>query len=358
MLIFSLCAFIIFTGIIGFQFRKILFLHRSVTELGEENDQLKEENRKLDSLSMTDMLTGLMNRRAIEPSIINAMHRCNRFQTPVSLLILDLDHFKRINDSYGHDFGDRVLKQVARTITGICRKTDFFARWGGEEFLILASDTTGDNALILAEKIREKIASSTRKELADVTVSIGISSFRSGENFKTWFNRADEALYHAKDSGRNLSVMSPKDIYQAEAQDPQSENALRLEWKHEYSAGIDDIDLRHRAIFQYSNKILDSVLQHSDTDFLETTLDEMLQQVTEHFRVEEKILKGLAYAGLQEHIFEHEKLISRFKYLIDLLRQNETDPITLLNYISQDLVYRHVILKDREYSHLNKRVRT
>ncbi len=358
MLIFFICAFVILVGSIVFLTLKMSSLRSSVRELGKENSQLRAENRKLDSLSMTDMLTGLMNRRAIEPSILNAMHRCNRFQTPVSLLILDLDHFKRINDSYGHDFGDRVLKQVARTITGICRKTDCFARWGGEEFLILASDTTGVNALILAEKIRDRIETSPLKELADVTVSIGISSFRSGETFNSWFTRADEALYHAKDSGRNLAVMSPEDINRTETEESVPDSALRLEWKHEYSAGIDDIDLRHREIFQYSNKILDSVLKHTDTDYLESSLDEMLHHVTEHFRAEEAILEGLAYPGLKEHILEHNKLISRFSTLIDLFRQNETDPITLLNYISQDLVYRHVIMKDREYSHLNKRVRS
>ena len=176
-------------------------------------------------------------------------------------------------------------------------------------------------------------------------MSIGISSYRRGESFKEWFNRADEALYHAKERGRNLVVLAPEDIPLIKKEETVNEDALRLEWKHEYSAGIDDIDLRHRDIFHYSNKILDSVLHHSDADFLESSLNEMFRQVKAHFKAEEKILKKMKYSGLEDHMEEHNKLISQFKELIDLHRQKEAEPIRLLNYISQDLIYKHMILR-------------
>ncbi len=352
---FFIVVFTVLAGTIGFLAFRIGSLRKALHKAEDENRTLCFENAKLNNLSMTDTLTGLMNRRAIEPIILNAMHRRNRFNTPVSLLILDLDHFKRINDSYGHDYGDKVLQSIGGIIKKICRKTDNFARWGGEEFLVLATDTNAVNALVLAEKIRNHIETSDLEELSDVTVSIGISSYRKSEDFREWFNRADNALYHAKDSGRNLAVLSPDDMDQVDFSNPDPGNALRMEWKHQYSAGIDDIDIRHQELFQQSNRVVDSVLKQSDSQYLESAMDEMLERVIEHFRAEEQILNSMNYQGLDTHVSEHNRLISQFKGLIDLFHQKEVDPIMLLNYISQELIYEHLILKDSEYSHLNKR---
>ena len=114
---------------------RITSLRENLRSREEEIKELQAENLRLNNLSMTDTLTGLMNRRAIESCILNAIHRHNRFHSEVSIMVLDLDHFKRINDCRGHDFGDKVLKIVADTIKGICRKTDYFAALGGRGIL-------------------------------------------------------------------------------------------------------------------------------------------------------------------------------------------------------------------------------
>ena len=335
-------------------FKMLHSRERKIQVLLSENKKLLTENQKLNNLSMTDALTGLMNRRAMGPIIINEINRTNRYKTPVSLLILDLDHFKRINDNYGHDLGDKVLQSLAEGVISICRKTDHCARWGGEEFIVLASETTGLNALVLAEKIRCMVEKMNLLEQDILTVSIGVSTYHRGESFEEWFNRSDEALYQAKDTGRNRICLHRTDLTE-ESNDGFPNNMLRLEWKNEYSAGIEDIDFRHQELFYHSNRIMDSVLKNEEVETVFSSLESMLDIVTSHFDEEEKILREMLYPQLVEHRAEHQKLVEQLSSLIVLFREKEADPIMLLNYFSRDLIQEHVINRDREYSYINKR---
>jgi diguanylate cyclase (GGDEF)-like protein len=163
--------------------------------------------RRMEKMATTDGLTGLVNRRRFVELADKALARADRFGRKLSLLLIDADHFKRINDSYGHSVGDVVLKRLAASLREEARRTDVVARLGGEEFVILADETDGPGALILAERIRQRLASEPiRGSFGEIsmTVSVGTSTWpEHAASKEQLLERADQALYEAKRNGRN-----------------------------------------------------------------------------------------------------------------------------------------------------------
>ena len=159
--------------------------------------------------AMSDALTGLLNRKGLERKLVEQLGPDMKLPGNLSLLMLDIDHFKRVNDSYGHLFGDKVIRAVAQVIKGNIKGQDIGVRYGGEEFLILLPETPGDGALVVAEKLRSLIASSRIKRinseemLESITISVGFASYQDGEELETLIGRADAALYASKSNGRN-----------------------------------------------------------------------------------------------------------------------------------------------------------
>jgi diguanylate cyclase (GGDEF)-like protein len=176
-------------------------------ELRQKNRQLEEMLERVEILAITDPLTGLFNRRRGENVLEKEFTRSVRYATPLSCLMIDIDHFKRINDVFGHRAGDTVLKEVGEIIRSSAREIDTIARWGGEEFLVLLPQTPKENGVRFAERILKAIGHHEFSGLSDtqITVSIGISSapdpsIDSGEKL---INASDIALYDAKRKGRN-----------------------------------------------------------------------------------------------------------------------------------------------------------
>jgi len=161
------------------------------------------QNGLLNALSQTDPLTGLYNRRVLIERISNEVQKYNRYGTPFSILFMDVDHFKKINDSYGHDKGDRVLKLMGSLMHQHTRDTDICVRWGGEEFMILAVNTDLDSSVKLAEHFRSMVENFDFHLDTNVTVSIGIATMQKGQDKEELIKAADKALYSAKASGRN-----------------------------------------------------------------------------------------------------------------------------------------------------------
>lgn len=168
---------------------------------------VRERTAEIDRLSKIDKLTGLANRSALDELLESEFRRAMRYQHPLTMLVVDLDHFKRINDTFGHLGGDEVLRSIGERLRGKLRVTDVVGRYGGEEFVILLPETSLSAALILADELRQLIESKVVKfgemEIA-MTASIGVASLEAGvESCKQLFAHADSALYHAKHSGRN-----------------------------------------------------------------------------------------------------------------------------------------------------------
>jgi diguanylate cyclase (GGDEF)-like protein len=169
---------------------------------------LKQTRDQLEALATTDPLTGALNRRAVSEVAASELRRARRSGTPFAILLMDIDHFKRVNDTHGHQAGDRVLTQVATACRGKLREVDGFGRWGGEEFIALLPETGPEGALAAAERIRHAVESlvvvSDNGEPVPVTLSVGLAIWRAqDEQLEPLLLRADTALYKAKHDGRN-----------------------------------------------------------------------------------------------------------------------------------------------------------
>ena len=180
-----------------------LKLRRLQIELKEANARLAEANGRLEVLAVTDGLTTLKNRRAFQEKLLEEVGRVARYSAPLSLLLLDVDHFKQFNDTFGHPAGDGVLRDVARVLQETSRSTDFVARYGGEEFVILLPNTDQEGALVMAEKVRAAVE---RREWRQrpISVSIGVTTMATANgDGMVLVKEADAALYRSKKNGRN-----------------------------------------------------------------------------------------------------------------------------------------------------------
>ncbi|HQS58697.1 MAG: hypothetical protein B7Y56_11050 [Gallionellales bacterium 35-53-114] len=164
---------------------------------------VQERTHELHQLANTDELTGIFNRRKFSEVLQMEFARAKRYGTQLSVIILDVDHFKVINDTYGHHMGDIVLQKLAQIISASLRDTDIFARWGGEEFIILAPCGESKQPDVLAERLRSAVDNCVFGDAGKVTCSFGVTEFRFDDDQDSMINRADHNLYQAKNSGRN-----------------------------------------------------------------------------------------------------------------------------------------------------------
>lgn len=170
--------------------------------------EIHDLNERLETRANTDPLTDTHNRRSMESILYREVEVAGRHGTPVSALLLDIDHFKRVNDTYGHEVGDAALVEVAKCIGSHLRISDQLARWGGEEFLVLAPQTNAEQAQVLAKRICEAVATLCIEVVGSVTTSIGVAEWQRGQNTAELISTADKAMYEAKDHGRNQVIVS------------------------------------------------------------------------------------------------------------------------------------------------------
>lgn len=168
--------------------------------------KLEKDYKKLELLSITDKLTQLYNRAKIDELFQFEINKVKRYQQPLSVILLDIDYFKSVNDTYGHQVGDRVLREMAEILRSNVRDVDHLGRWGGEEFIILSSNTTLEHAQQLAEKLRLAIADFSFSTVGKKTASFGVAIYREGDDGDRITKRADDCLYIAKERGRNIVV--------------------------------------------------------------------------------------------------------------------------------------------------------
>ncbi|MDP5292866.1 diguanylate cyclase [Oceanimonas sp. CHS3-5] len=174
-----------------------------ITEQMEHQDILERKNRELERVSTTDALTGLANRGHMEQLLAREIHRYQRYGTGFAVVMLDVDHFKQVNDSCGHAVGDQVLRRLAALMREHTRRSDCPGRWGGEEFLILCPNTDVEGAYRLAEALRRRIEQEAFPVIGRRTCSFGVTAIGPGDQAREMLTRADEALYRAKSGGRN-----------------------------------------------------------------------------------------------------------------------------------------------------------
>ncbi|MGE4318615.1 MAG: diguanylate cyclase [Deferribacterales bacterium] len=173
--------------------------------------RLNRLNKKLTVLSNTDMLTKLLNRARLTQILEREFERASRYTRPFSIIIFDIDHFKNVNDTYGHQRGDEVLKRFASLASDSIRNIDYLGRWGGEEFLVICPETDSQSAVNVAERIREQLTALRIIDDASITVSGGVAELVADDTVDNMLIRADVALYEAKRTGRNKICMNDKD---------------------------------------------------------------------------------------------------------------------------------------------------
>ena len=166
-------------------------------------NKLKEKNDELEVLYITDRLTGLFNRHKLDSVVSDELNRAKRYNHTFGIILIDIDYFKSVNDTFGHQVGDTVLVEIANILKANTRNTDTVGRWGGEEFLIVVPQTDELKIKKIAEALRRAIESHTFTTVGKKTASFGVTVFQKNDTIELMLNRADEALYKVKSSGRN-----------------------------------------------------------------------------------------------------------------------------------------------------------
>lgn len=168
---------------------------------------MEEEAKMLEKLATTDPLTKIYNRLKLNELLAFEIKKADRYKMPLSLIMFDIDHFKDINDTYGHDVGDEVLVKLCDTVSVSIRETDVFARWGGEEFMIMLPNTSGAGAQVMAENLRKAVEHTNFGAAGIVTASFGVGEYSPEANMRELLKNVDDALYEAKRGGRNKVVL-------------------------------------------------------------------------------------------------------------------------------------------------------
>lgn len=195
---------------------KIYYADLKITPLLDENNKIQnfvatstditsriEMEKTLKKLATVDSLTEIYNRYKIDDAINIQIARYQRYKEPFSILMFDIDYFKDVNDRYGHDVGDKVLKALSQLISSNIRVTDMVGRWGGEEFIVILEDTKKEEAYMIAQKLRKLVEAYIIEDKYHITISIGVAEYEEGDSREDLVKKADEALYRAKENGRN-----------------------------------------------------------------------------------------------------------------------------------------------------------
>ena len=318
-------------------------------QLQQANHGLQLALSELNRLAGTDKLTGAWNRRRLEEAVRSEMDRLARYDHPLSLLVLDADFFKSVNDRYGHGTGDQVLVELASQLRAAQRTSDSLTRWGGEEFIVLCPNTTLSTASRLAERLREKIAKADFPELGHLTVSIGVAECMPDETWEHWFQRADAALYQAKANGRNQVQFAPETPRRGGLGEKADARFLQLVWHKAYECGHEMIDREHQALFGHANDLLVAMLSGRPPDEMGELVDAFIRAVVQHFHNEETIIAAVGYPGAASHADTHRELSTRAVSLTDRFRNGMLEAGELFQFMAHDVVTKHLLGADREF---------
>jgi diguanylate cyclase (GGDEF)-like protein/hemerythrin-like metal-binding protein len=305
-------------------------------------EEVDDKGRILKNLATTDELTGLANRRLLDSMIAVEMARASRYREHLSLILFDLDHFKRVNDTCGHAVGDEVLVRMAEVIRGVVRAADAIFRWGGEEFMILVPHTDQEGALALAEKLRAAFAAESHPVAGTVTASFGVAEWQVGEQLSEWFKRVDRALYVAKNGGRNrVAKMDPEGCLPREL--------VSLDWLSDFISGNPLIDEQHRQLVELANQALTLSESEASRDEIKDYLEFLLEHIERHFADEEGALSAAGYPDLISHIKCHRNLVKEAVILKKRFLANGVPAVKIFDFLVAQVVVGHMQTEDTKF---------
>lgn len=324
-------------------------LERAKEAAEDANRELQKTLVELDRIASTDRLTAAWNRRHLEEAVLAELDRLKRYGQPLSQLVIDIDFFKRINDTYGHAVGDQVLVELASVVRATLRVADSLTRWGGEEFIVLCPNTALDTAAVLAERLRERVANAIFPGVGKLTVSIGAAECLTHESWDQWFARADDALYRAKANGRNQVQLAVQAIPVAASGAGGPSGFVELVWHDSYCCGHDLIDRQHQGLFVAANRVLAALMSGQEPTEMATQLDRLLRDVAQHFRDEEAVISAAGFTGAAEHAAIHAELLGKATQLIQQYISGNLNVGALFQYLAQDLIAKHILTADRAF---------
>jgi len=316
-------------------------LKASEAQLSELSMALKLKNETLEKVTITDQLTGAYNRFYFEKRAMGEIDRSRRYGTPLSMLIFDLDFFKKINDQWGHGFGDSVLKRMSAEVMSTIRSTDLFARWGGEEFVVLMPGTSQKSAVMVAEKLRKSLSQVLHPTIGRVTASFGVAEHRYGEQLENWFTRADRAMYRSKGHGRNMVSEWSDHTYLTESSE--------MVWNEEWACGNALIDEAHKTLLIYANGIVAMMQQDVQPDELTQAFDQLLEHVASHFKEEEAILKQVGYPAATFHERFHQHLLSKGLQVKKLMLEGHVVKSDMILFLMDEIIVGHLLTEDVKF---------
>lgn len=329
-------------------FTVVVLDDRAAERGSEQAARLQRRIFELEQLSTTDPLTRLSNRRHFDEMVLRELAFSERDHSPLTLLLLDVDHFKLINDRFGHAVGDTVLRDTATRLRAAARATDTVFRWGGEEFAVLATATSATAGVAMAERMRAAVGARAFEGAGDCTISAGVAEHAVGEPPSGWFARLDAALYKAKESGRNRVVCAPGGASEAWLREPIT-STLRLVWSPPCESGHRLIDAEHHALFDGANALMAALAQDSLPDGIPEQIDRLIAQIAAHFEHEEQVLAQAQYPRLQEHRGLHAKLLADAQRLSSAVRSGGGSPGEIVEFLAYEVVNRHILKADRQF---------
>ena len=298
----------------------------------------KTAELEVEYLSYHDNLTGLFNRHFFDKRVTEEMARADRYGKSLSMIMFDLDHFKKVNDQWGHPVGDAVLKRIAEITEPAIRSIDVLARIGGEEFVILMPETTKDGAYLVAERIRNTIQSSIYPITGTVTVSLGVAELLQHESFISFYKRCDDALYEAKRSGRNCSHMADSRITIVPTVD--------FEWISDWDSGDTDIDNQHKDLLTITNTLIRMTLSSSGLVKTIELLETAMESINGHFQYEEKILHSIGYPDYEKHCDIHKRLLEKMANMKASFTNREILSSDMQSFLLDDVIVGHMLKDD------------
>jgi diguanylate cyclase (GGDEF)-like protein/hemerythrin-like metal-binding protein/PAS domain S-box-containing protein len=315
---------------------------RDVTESRRQEMFLKEQ-------AAVDPLTRVLNRSSLEERGKAELARAVRNRRKFSLAMVDLDHFKLVNDTYGHAVGDLVLRGFGELSHECLRVSDLLGRWGGEEFVIVLPDTGPECARRVAERLRASLEEFVFPSGVRVTASMGIAGYRRDETFASLLHRADGAMYAAKQAGRNKVLVDAADLAADIESRRKPRSPLTLRWKKSYASGEARIDLEHQGLMQVANRLLAASSMEGAEAEVRALIGELLTHIRTHFEHEEEMLQTVQYPRFDAHREIHRRLLTKADGMVRRLDRGEEATGDLVGFVIHDMVARHVLREDREF---------
>lgn len=310
--------------------------------IAKDITQRYSKDFELNAAAYKDTLTGLYNRFYFYKIISDEIEKADTFNETLSLIILDIDNFKRVNDSWGHPIGNTLLEQTAKVITNTIRRSDFTARIGGDEFVILLTNTDIKGANVVVNKLRDAFNDTRHPVIGKFTVSFGISQRNELEFFNDWYKRTDDALYAAKANGRNCAVIAKDPVTHALA-------SYHLNNTDTWKCGNDLLDEQHHKLIEICSKLMSAAYGNNSTADINILLEELLDVLATHFRDEESLQISIGYDGFKNHNRSHEKILRKALKLKDAFKKDEIEATSFVTLLADNIIISHITTEDVKY---------